>query len=77
MFLSMADKSRIIWNRHLRKTGVETPASALGSVGMAYFMGQFDKGRGNYTADREQLLSGITLDEIVRDVYDMEKTKRK
>ena len=60
----------------LRKAGVEALTSALGPVGMAYFMRQFDKGRGNYTTERERLLSGIDLDEIVRDVYNMEKAKR-
>jgi hypothetical protein len=50
----------------LRKMGIEALTQALGPVGMTRFMQQFDTGAGNYTAERESLLAGITLDDFKR-----------
>ena len=35
---------------------------ALGAVGMARFLQQFDRGSGDYTRDRDAALAGITLE---------------
>ena len=45
----------------LRQLGIEALTKALGPVGMVRFMRQFDMGSGNYTEEREALLSGITM----------------
>jgi hypothetical protein len=45
----------------------------LGSVGATYFIRQFASGRGDYTAERDQLLQGTTLDEIIKNVRAIEK----
>lgn len=50
----------------IRKMGIEALTKELGPVGMAYFIRQFDKGEGNYTAEREQLLADVTMDDIER-----------
>lgn len=49
----------------IRKAGIEALAQALGPVGMARFLHQFDTGLGNYTKEREQWLSGMTVQDIV------------
>ncbi len=48
----------------LRQIGLEALTKALGPVGMIRFMRQFDMGSGDYTAEREALLSGITMEDF-------------
>jgi len=50
----------------IRKLGIEALTKELGAVGMAYFIRQFDRGEGNYTIDREQLLADVTMDDVER-----------
>jgi hypothetical protein len=52
----------------LRKTGMSALQKELGTVGTAYFMRQFNVGKGDYTTEREELLAGITLDDIIKNV---------
>ena len=40
----------------LRRAGIEALVKALGPVGMARFLQQFDPGRGDYTAERDRIL---------------------
>jgi hypothetical protein len=40
----------------------------IGVVDTLRFVGQFTAGYGNYTEEREDLFSGITLDEIVSQI---------
>jgi hypothetical protein len=40
----------------LRRTGIDALAKALGPVGMARFLQQFDPGQGDYTAERSRIL---------------------
>jgi hypothetical protein len=49
----------------IRRLGIEALTQALGPVGMAYFIRQFDGGSGDYTAERRELLRDVTLDEIL------------
>ncbi|WP_018213904.1 hypothetical protein [Desulfitobacterium hafniense] len=48
----------------IRKLGIEALTKELGAVGMAYFIRQFDRGEGDYTAEREQLLADVTIEDI-------------
>ena len=50
----------------LRQLGIEALTKALGPVGMTRFLRQFDMGSGNYTEERETLLSGITMEDFER-----------
>ena len=50
----------------LRQLGIEALTKALGPVGMVRFIRQFDMGSGNYTVEREALLSGITMEDFER-----------
>jgi hypothetical protein len=52
----------------LRRAGIEALMKALGPVGMARFLQQFDPGRGDYTAERDRILGGATVDELVEEV---------
>ena len=52
----------------VRKAGFDALTNELGTVGAAYFMRQFTVGSGDYTAERNQHLEGITLDEIIANV---------
>ncbi len=56
----------------VRKAGISALQKELGTVGTVYFLRQFEVGSGNYTEEREQLLSGITLDDIVKSVRELD-----
>lgn len=48
----------------LRKRGIDALTKALGPVGMAKFLQQYESGAGDYTKDRESWLKE-DIDEIV------------
>jgi hypothetical protein len=52
----------------IRKLGISALTKELGVVGAAYFIRQFETGSGDYTAERDKLLEGITMDEIIENV---------
>ena len=60
----------------IRKAGLVALKNELGTVGATYFIRQFYSGNGDYTAERDQLLEGITLEELIKDVrkLDAEQT---
>jgi len=57
----------------VRKAGMSVLKKELGTVGAAYFIRQFSTGQGDYTVEREKLLEGITFDEIVKNVRELDK----
>jgi hypothetical protein len=57
----------------IRKMGIEALTKELGPVGMVYFIQQFDRGEGDYTAEREKLLSGVTMEDALRELENMRK----
>lgn len=52
----------------LRQAGIEALVKALGPVGMARFLQQFDPGRGDHTAERDGILGSPTVDELVVEI---------
>ena len=52
----------------VRETGMSVLVKELGVVGATYFIRQFKAGRGDYTTERDALLHGITLEDIIKDV---------
>lgn len=52
----------------LRRVGLEALVKALGPVGMARFLQQFDFGCGDYTVERHAILGSPTVDELVDEV---------
>ena len=57
----------------VRKAGMSALKKELGTVGATYFIRQFSAGLGDYTAEREKLLEGITFDEIVHYIHELDK----
>jgi len=55
----------------LRKAGLDALTKELGPLGMALFMLQFDVGYGDYTAERDDLLKDITLEDVERELAAM------
>ena len=49
----------------LRRAGIDALVKALGPVGMARFLQQFDSGHGDYTADRDRILGNPTVDDLM------------
>lgn len=58
----------------LRRAGIDALVKALGPVGMARFLQQFDPGKGDYTAERDQILGSATVDELMDE---LERGRRK
>lgn len=52
----------------LPRAGIDALLKALGPVGMARFMLQFDAGRGDYAAERDSILGNATVDELVDEI---------
>lgn len=52
----------------LRRAGIDALVRALGPVGMARFLQQFDPDRGDYTADRDRIVGNTTVDELVDEI---------
>jgi len=62
----------------VRNAGVSALQKELGVVGTSYFMRQFNAGKGDYTAEREELLQNVSSDEIangIREFQDMAKAE--
>ena len=52
----------------LRRVGIEALIKALGPIGMARFLQQFDPGRTDYTAERDRIVGSATVDELVEEI---------
>ncbi len=52
----------------IREMGIDALLKELGPVGMARFIRQFDRGLGDYTAEREQLLEGYTMEDFLHNM---------
>jgi hypothetical protein len=52
----------------LRRVGIDALVKALGPVGMARFLQQFEPGHGDYTAQRYAILGNSTVDELMDEV---------
>jgi hypothetical protein len=48
----------------LRKAGLEALTKELGPLGMALFIRQYESGYGDYTAEREELLKNLVVDDV-------------
>jgi hypothetical protein len=49
----------------IHQAGLEVLHTELGAAGMVRFIQQFDKGSGDYTAERAQLQAGMTMDDVM------------
>lgn len=57
----------------VRKIGMAALNKELGPVGTVYFMRQFDRGEGDYTAERDKLLEDISYDDIIKGVRELDE----
>jgi hypothetical protein len=48
----------------------------LGAEGFARFLRLYRSGRGDYTKERDQLLKGVTIDEIVKQISSAEPSRQ-
>jgi len=56
----------------VRRAGLDALKKELGTVGAAYFLRQFGTGYGDYTCDRDQVFEDITLDELIKEVKELD-----
>lgn len=52
----------------IRRMGINVLTKELGPIGMIYFMQLFERGEGDYTTERQNSLSDITMDEALHDL---------
>jgi len=52
----------------LRKAGIDALSKELGPLGMALFLSQYDRGYGDYTAERDELLKNIEIDDLEKEL---------
>jgi hypothetical protein len=57
----------------LRTAGCKALADALGPLGMARFLRQFEQGTGDYTRDRKKLLGNQSIQTIARRIRSRKK----
>jgi hypothetical protein len=59
----------------LRSAGCKALADALGPLGMARFLRQFEQGNGDYTRDRKKLLGNQSLQFVTRRIRSRKKNR--
>ena len=52
----------------LRRAGIDALVTALGPVGMARFLQQFDRGSSDYTTERSRILGNLSVNEVVDEI---------
>jgi hypothetical protein len=58
----------------IRRAGIETLTKEIGPVETAYFIRQFDMGKGDYTKERDELLKDIvTMDDFKASLRNLKK----
>lgn len=59
----------------IRKAGIKALSDALGPVGMAMFLQQFDRGQGDYTKDREEVFRDLKREDVLQGIRKIESRK--
>jgi len=52
----------------VRRAGLSALRKELGAVGATYFIRQYNAGQGDYTAERDELLKDITMEEAIKGI---------
>jgi len=60
----------------IRKVGLEALVQSLGQIGMLRFLQQFEVGRGDYTKEREQWLSKMSIQDIAKGIEEQRSKKK-
>ena len=58
----------------IRQTGFMALTRELGATGTVLFIRQFECGYGNYTEERDGILKGITLADIVASIQERKRS---
>jgi hypothetical protein len=59
----------------VREVGLAALKKELGSVGTAYFIRQYDRGKGNYTQERGEMVERLTHDEVLEGIKNAERIR--
>ncbi len=59
----------------LRTAGYKALADALGPLGMARFLRQFEQGNGDYTRDRKKWLAGKSVQAFAQRIRNRKKNR--
>lgn len=59
--------------REIRKKGIKALSKALGPVGMACFLQQFESGTGDYTEERIEWFKSYDIDSVVEEIKKKDK----
>ncbi len=59
----------------MKKSSVHSMNKKLGPVAMARFLQQFEAGKGNYTEERHQWLSGSDIEEVFKKIEKMRTSR--
>ena len=59
----------------VREIGLAALVKELGSAGTAYFIRQYDRGKGDYTQERREMFDNLTHDEILKGIKKTEKIR--
>lgn len=62
------DELDVDFDKFIREMEEGLAQKELGAVGAAYFIRQFSPGNGDYTAERDELLDGITIKDIIEKI---------
>ena len=69
----LTDLQKLIF---IREAGMNALKKELGAVGTACFLRLFSTGGyGDYTAERDKIFEGITMDEIIKGIQEIEKKR--
>jgi hypothetical protein len=60
----------------IRTRGLAALKRELGVAGMVRFMQQFDRGRGNWAAERHQWLDRLTMDDVRKQLAKQRRKRR-
>lgn len=56
--------------------GIDALTKELGPVGMAHFIQQLDRGEGDYTAERDEMLANATMETLLDELEAIRKQKQ-
>jgi hypothetical protein len=72
-------KTRLMTENEIRRAGIAALAQAMGPTGAIRFLRQFDKGHGDYTAERARLLGNPGIEEVIRglDRFETQRGRRR
>ena len=59
----------------VQEIGLAALKKELGSVGTAYFIRQYDRGKGDYTQERREMVDHLTHDEVLEGIRKAERNR--